>query len=150
MFVCIYVLFFLLLALAVEQLATFSRTCNFIILILQSHTTKTHPLRTLWYASLLSCVFMFVFMLSQWHLHEERVWLGGNRELVEVAWRGLRFLSLAANPSRLSLPLWGLTGSTEKNKALQQSPLSTAITHPPAGSELCVTFSRASSPTSTP
>lgn len=66
-----------------------------------------------------------------------------------VVKRGIRFLSLAANPSRLSQPLCGPTGSTEKNKARQQSPLSTAITHPPAGSELSVTFSTASTPTST-
>lgn len=58
--------------------------------------------------------------------------------------RGLCFLSLTANPSSLSVPLRNPTGSIEKNKARQQSPLSTAITHSPAGCELCLTFSRAS------
>lgn len=87
---------------------------------------------------------------------EEEAWMGPGESQVRREWgdwrrwrSGLRFLSVAANPSRLSVPLCRLTGSTEKNKARQQSPLSVAITHPPAASELCVTFSRGSSSSST-
>lgn len=58
--------------------------------------------------------------------------LGPGLLQVVLWWRRLRFLSLPANPSWLSLPLWGLTGSTEENKAQQQRPFYTTIGHLPS------------------
>lgn len=73
---------------------------------------------------------------------------GGVREIVCVCvkkGRGQHFLSLAANPSRLRLLLWGPSASTEKYKTRQQSP-SLYGHHSSTLSELPVTLSSRFSP----